>query len=217
MRAATARFARSRVRHDRGLPLPRPPVRKWRLPAVAILAAVAVTPAARADVLEISANGAVTRIAGPVTVNEEGISPIAAPPAIDPHLLALAPRFAAAGRDAALSPRLIEAVAWAESRFNQSARSPAGAEGMMQLMPGTAAALGVDPADADQNLRGGAAYFRQMLDLFENDLVLALAAYNAGPDAVRRHGGVPPYGETQAYVAAVLGYLADSVEQESAP
>ena len=82
----------------------------------------------------------------------------------------------------------------------------------MQLMPDTAAALGVDASDATQNVHGGAAYLRQMLDQFDGNIELALAAYNAGPEAVRRYGGVPPYRETQDYVAAVLGYLAGVTE-----
>lgn len=168
-----------------------------------------------ADVIEIGADGAITRIGGPVVVNGAGITPVAAPRPAHPRLAPLAPRFASAGGQTQLSPRLLEAVAWAESRFNQSARSRAGAQGVMQLMPGTAAALGVNAGDVDQNVRGGAAYLRQMLDLFGNDLVLALAAYNAGPDAVRRYGGVPPYSETRAYVAAVLAYLADAAKEDA--
>lgn len=167
-----------------------------------------------ADVIEIGADGAIARIGGPVTVNGAGVSPIASPTSAQPRLASLTPRFATAGRQAQLSPRLLEAVAWAESRFNQSARSYAGAQGVMQLMPATAASLGVDAGDVDQNVRGGAAYLRAMLNMFENDLVLALAAYNAGPDAVRRYGGVPPYPDTQAYVAAVLAYLADAAKED---
>ena len=138
------------------------------------------------------------------------------PPPVVAHTesaAALTPQITAAGAGAALNPRLIEAVAWAESRFQPEARSPAGAIGVMQLMPATAAALGVDANDPAQNIRGGAAYLRQMLDAFGGDLTLALAAYNAGPDAVRRYGGVPPFRETQNYVAAVLGYLASTAEE----
>jgi len=192
-----------------------PLVQKWRVLALACAGMLLAASPAFADVIEIGADGAITRIGGPVIVNDAGTAPIAAPRTPHPGLAPLAPRFAAAGGHTQLSPRLLEAVAWAESRFNQSARSRAGAQGVMQLMPGTAASLGFNARDVDQNVRGGAAYLRQMLDLFGNDLVLALAAYNAGPDAVRRYGGVPPYPETQAYVAAVLAYLADAAKEDA--
>ena len=113
----------------------------------------------------------------------------------------------AAAAGAALSPDLVEAVAWRESRFRTDAVSPAGAIGEMQLMPGTAKALGVDPHDVRQNLSGGASYLAGLLKRYDGDMVRALAAYNAGPRAVDRYGGVPPYKETQAYVAAILDRL----------
>ncbi|MGY6534088.1 MAG: lytic transglycosylase domain-containing protein [Pararhodobacter sp.] len=91
-----------------------------------------------------------------------------------------------------------------ESRWNPGAVSHAGALGLAQLMPDTAALLGVNPHDPRQNLDGGARYLRMMFDLF-GDWRLALAAYNAGPGAVQRHGGVPPYRETTEYVRIVLG------------
>jgi soluble lytic murein transglycosylase-like protein len=109
-----------------------------------------------------------------------------------------------------ISDRLIEAVAWQESRFNQTAVSPKGARGVMQLMPGTALQLGVEAADLKDNIKGGAVYLKQLLGQFDNDLILTLAAYNAGPGAVKKYGGVPPYRETQAYVAAILARLAAS-------
>ena len=84
----------------------------------------------------------------------------------------------------------------------------------MQLRPGTAAGLGVDPSDLRGNVDGGAAYLAQLLQHFDGDIVLTLAAYDAGPEAVRRWGGVPPYPETRAYVAAVLDRLA---QMETAP
>lgn len=103
-----------------------------------------------------------------------------------------------------LDPALVTAVVAHESAFDSQATSPAGAAGLMQLMPATAAALGVnDPYDARQNLRGGTRYLRQLLDRFPK-LELALAAYNAGPAAVERFGGVPPYAQTRAYVRSVL-------------
>jgi soluble lytic murein transglycosylase-like protein len=119
-----------------------------------------------------------------------------------------APLFATAGGEVELSPLLLEAVAYVESRFNPRAVSPAGAIGVMQLMPRTAAELGVDPHDPEANIRGGADYLRRMVTIFGDNLELALAAYNAGPSAVQRYGGVPPYAETRAYVDAVMDYLA---------
>jgi len=107
-----------------------------------------------------------------------------------------------------IDPALLRALVRQESGFDPAARSPAGATGLTQLMPGTAASLGVDPTDPVQALDGGARYLRQQLDRFGGDERLALAAYNAGPGAVARHGGVPPYAETQRYVEKVLGNAA---------
>ena len=104
-----------------------------------------------------------------------------------------------------LEPALIRAVIHAESAFNPQAISRRGAQGLMQLMPETAAMLGVqDPSQPEQNIRGGSLYLQQLLQSFDGDLRLALAAYNAGPGAVRRFGGVPPYAETTAYIERVM-------------
>lgn len=103
-----------------------------------------------------------------------------------------------------VDPKLVSAVAEVESGFNPNAVSSAGAVGIMQLMPETAASLGVNPYDAQQNIEGGTRYLRQLMDAFPGDLRRAVAAYNAGPQTVREYGGVPPYGETQAYVDSVL-------------
>ena len=108
-----------------------------------------------------------------------------------------------------LSPSLLEAVVWQESRWREGAVSHAGARGLAQLMPGTARYLGVDPDDPMDNLEGGARYLREQLDLFDGDLEKALAAYNAGPGRVIRAGGVPNIRETKAYVAAIMGRLAN--------
>jgi peptidoglycan DL-endopeptidase CwlO len=111
-----------------------------------------------------------------------------------------------AATSAGIDPKLLAAVAWSESGFNPAAASGAGAVGLTQLMPGTAAGLGVNPNDPAQNLSGGARYLASQLQRFGR-LDLALAAYNAGPSAVTKAGGVPPYPETQAYVARVLDRL----------
>ncbi len=115
-----------------------------------------------------------------------------------------------AADEAGVPPALVKAVAKAESGFNPQATSGAGAQGLMQLMPGTARGLGVtDPFDPLQSLRGGAKYLRQQLDRFGGDYPKAIAAYNAGPGAVQKYGGVPPYAETQAYVPRVMGYFTE--------
>ncbi len=108
-----------------------------------------------------------------------------------------------------LSPSLIEALVWQESRWRPNAVSPAGARGLAQLMPGTARYLGVDPDDPYANLEGGARYLREQLDRFGGDLEKALAAYNAGPGRVERAGGIPNIRETKLYVASIIGRLAN--------
>lgn len=109
-----------------------------------------------------------------------------------------------AARQFDLDPALVRAVIHAESGFNARARSPKGAIGLMQLMPGTARMLGVtDIYIPSHNIRGGAQYLADLLAQFNNDVALAAAAYNAGPEAVQKYAGVPPYAETQVYVQRV--------------
>lgn len=104
-----------------------------------------------------------------------------------------------------LDENFVKAVINQESGFNPNATSKCGAMGLMQLMPSTAQGLGVTNAyDAEQNIEGGTKYLKGLLDRFGNDKSLALAAYNAGPNAVKKYGGIPPYAETQNYVKSVL-------------
>jgi soluble lytic murein transglycosylase-like protein len=183
---------------------------------------MALQPAvARADVLEIGAGEAHWIAGGNNLANPQTRSPIAQAPEVpdgalaDPAVSAgtIPQAYAAKVQELAarydLSPALIEAVVWQESRWRPGAISPAGARGLTQLMPGTAQGLGVNPDDPMANLEGGARYLREQLDRFGGDLEKALAAYNAGPGRVQQAGGVPPIRETQSYVASVIGRVSD--------
>ena len=177
--------------------------------------------AAHADVLEVGSSGAAWVAGGPAGAIDPASVPevddlafpqdaIASPVAnsaalparYKPTVQRLAARFD-------LSPALIEAVVWQESRWHEGAQSPVGARGLAQLMPDTAREMGVDADDPVANLEGGARYLRQQLDRFGGDLENALAAYNAGPGRDEQAGGVPRIREPQTYVAAVMGRLSD--------
>lgn len=111
-----------------------------------------------------------------------------------------------------VSANLLMAIGMAESSFRVNAESKSGAQGVMQLMPKTAASLGVtDSFDAEQNIMGGAKYISQLLDKYDGDTKLALAAYNAGMNNVKKYGGIPPFEETQNYVVKVLKYMKEGI------
>ncbi len=164
---------------------------------------------AAAQVIEVGLDGATIVYDRPTAFTADGAQAIAPP--LEGLARSTAPAAAEqAAQASGLSRQLVEAVAWRESGFRPAVVSRAGAIGEMQLMPATARALGVDPFDTAQNYRGGAAYLAGLMRRYDGDLVLSLAAYNAGPGAVDRYGGVPPFKETRAYVAAVLDRLSQS-------
>jgi hypothetical protein len=173
---------------------------------------------AAAEVLEIGPGGAVTVYDTPSVVTAEGTRPIAPP--MPAARVAAAPVnirqfLATAAHRYALSEELLNAVARQESHFRADAISAKGAVGPMQLMAGTAHDLGVDRYDPSQNILGGAAYLRRMLDHFHGNVSLALAAYNAGPGAVERSGGIPHFLETHRYVDAILGQTGQGIPASS--
>ncbi len=208
----------------------RQPLALVRLSVAAALLLAAGT--ARADVLEIAPGGEARWVAGPIASahsTAQGLQgsfvPDASPDAslaaagIPEHAVADT-AFQARGVPARytqvvaqlsarydLSPALIEALVWQESRWRENAVSHAGARGLAQLMPGTARDLGVNPHDPVANLEGGARYLREQLNRFGGNVELALAAYNAGPGRVMRAGGIPRIAETQDYVARIMGRL----------
>jgi Transglycosylase SLT domain len=151
----------------------------------------------------------VAHVSDPVpAVDPEPVGHPATPDQLSPVSLTgadLAQMLAKAGKRHNLDVDLLASVVHAESGGNPRAVSPAGARGLMQLMPGTAASLGVQNSfKPQQNVSGGSAYLDQLLTRYGNNLALALAAYNAGPQAVDRYHGIPPYPETRAYVARVI-------------
>jgi soluble lytic murein transglycosylase-like protein len=189
-----------------------------RLFAGVAFALFALSPAhapVQAEVLAIGDDGSVTVHSGPALYTSADLKPQILP-AETPRISRRATRTAnpvirtAIANSAAhysLSPALVSAVAWRESAFNAQAVSPKGAKGIMQLMPETARAYCAQPCSASQNVEAGTAYLQALMQRYDGDIVKALAAYDAGPRAVDRFGGLPPYRETQAYVDAILARM----------
>jgi hypothetical protein len=191
---------------------------RWALAACAPLAALAFAGAARAQE-QVHVDGSVVVYDGANQRMSKGAHPFGrlvsgGQPKSHSHghgTPTPPPELAQAIRESAdrhqLDAHLVEAVAWQESHYKSSARSAKGAQGTMQLMPATARAVGVDPTDDHANIEGGVIYLASMMNRFGGDKEKALAAYNAGPGAVARYGGVPPYRETKAYVSSIMGRL----------
>lgn len=140
---------------------------------------------------------------GAAAVSIENYIPSDVPSSGDPSLDLI---IARTGRSLGVDPRLIHAVIWQESKYKPAAVSHAGAQGLMQLMPAAASRFGCDDRnDAEQNVKAGTKYLRWLLKRFDGDVTLALAAYNAGEGNVDKYEGVPPFGETQAYVRIITG------------
>jgi soluble lytic murein transglycosylase-like protein len=196
-----------------------------RVGAAAIGVAVGlVASPVSAQVMDIAPDGTVSMRQGSGAANWEVVTPASdkivaqdgtpivpawaytdtSPPPVPAQYAAALTQAAAAAN---VSPALLSALVWQESRWNQAAISHKGAVGLAQLMPATARDLGVNPADPVANLTGGARYLRQLLDQFDGNVEKALAAYNAGPGRVRSSGGVPAIAETRNYVASIVRHI----------
>ncbi len=177
--------------------------------------------AARAQVMEIRADGSTVTYVGPVLLTSSGATQLGSSSLMRRHPIRDKTAILAAIREASarhdVSSHLVEAVAWQESRLRQDALSPKGARGVMQLMPATASGLGVDANNLSANTDGGATYLSQMMKRFDGDIVRSLAAYNAGPEAVERYGGVPPYRETRTFVSSILEHLSEFAMSPETP
>ena len=154
-----------------------------------------------------AADGTVVQELPAVVISDPALTAIGVPLIYQAKVQELSLRFD-------ISPSLLEALVWQESRWRPTAVSHAGARGLAQLMPATARYLGVDPDDPFQNLEGGARYLREQLDRFDGNLEKALAAYNAGPGRVIAADGVPNIRETKLYVAAIMARLSNHSRQE---
>jgi soluble lytic murein transglycosylase-like protein len=177
---------------------------------LSLFGALLLPVAAHADVFELTNSGEFVEVSRPAWQPEIAPAPTPLPSApATPATTGIRQQIQATAARYGVSGDLVDAVAWQESRYNARAKSSAGAMGVMQLMPGTARQMGVsNPHDVSQNVAGGTAYLRQQLERFDNNVPLALAAYNAGPGAVIKYGGIPPYRETQNYVHRIMQRLA---------
>ena len=201
LRAEERRTGEDRRYHERGLNDRRRADRRRRTLRSVILGMFAMAMPGAAHISR--ANTSVNTTEGFVSVLEEGYRALPAPIAYNDTINEAAVMYN-------VDPNLIRAIIRAESAFNPFAVSSAGAQGLMQLMPALAEELDVlDPFDPRQNIFGGARYLRELLDRHKGNVNLAVASYNAGPTAVRRYKGIPPYKETRNYVKKVNSFLKD--------
>jgi hypothetical protein len=172
----------------------------------------AIPAAASAQVYEIAVDGQVVQVThSPASAKQETAirvatsQPLSYSPAVTRKLMPANWKIivTSIADQHAIDPILFEALVWQESRWSPTARSPKGAIGLTQLMPGTAQQLGVNPFDPIANLEGGARYLKSLLTQFDGDVDFALAAYNAGPQRIYQYGGIPPFNETRNYVASI--------------
>lgn len=179
---------------------------------IATLTLLLTTVSSAAAVFEVGNDGSMVRLDRPIVATAASAERQPIRTVVTARAAAFRPVVDLAAQRYQVSPALIDAIARVESRYDAKAVSPAKAVGIMQLMPQTARAMGVAPRDPAANIHGGTAYLRLLLDSFDGDVVRTVAAYNAGPAAVRRAGGIPRFPETVAYVAAVMDTLAAAAQ-----
>ncbi len=180
------------------------------------LVLLAAASPAVSQVIEIDSDGNSQTFDGPTVFSSDQVAPIGRPSAVPTEKFDIDRTIAEASRVHGIDRALLQAVAQQESGFRMAAISPKGAQGVMQLMPATAAQLGVRIDNASDNIHGGAIYLRQQIDRF-GSVPLALAAYNAGPGAVIRYSGIPPFRETRDYVSRIMARWKPTVMIRPAP
>lgn len=193
--------------------------RSWRI-AIALVSLVLLSagPALGAIYYRVDEDGVARFTNAPTTPQHRLLQPEVLPPTTRLTGANMSELIDALGAEHELDPALIRAVIQVESNFNRKAISPKGAQGLMQLMPATVWRFSVgDVYDPHENIGAGARYLRQLLDLFQEDVTLALAAYNAGENAVLRYKGVPPYTETRNYVTKVLSLYRRGQQRNRTP
>jgi len=182
---------------------PRKPLRSFKNVVFAVIALFVVSNFIDSPFTRVLAPVSALAVAATPSVSLDDYIPSDVPSSGDPNLDLIIVR---AGRAHGVDPRLIHHVIWQESKYKPSAASHAGAQGLMQLMPAAAERFGCeDRNDAESNVKAGTKYLRVLLKRFDGNVTLALAAYNAGEGNVDKYDGVPPFGETQAYVRIITG------------